>query len=166
MLVIDLLCIFAAYLCALFLHRNKHAVNSTDYIITILLMLFCLLYTLVIDWNRGLFGRGYYVEAIAILKYEVSMVIATGFILFIIKQADMTSRGVYTYFALVNFILTYLAHIAFKKYMRTFYRAGRNSDKVLVVAVSDQIEDVLASIKDDAAWSYEGRRQLPLWIKI
>lgn len=155
LLLIDLVCILGAYVCALFLYRHKHIINTTDYIVGILLMLFCLLYTLVIDWNREFFGRGYYIEAVAILKYELSMVIATGFILFIIKEAGNTSRGVYAYFAIINFVLTYLAHIAFKKYMQTFYRDGRHSDKVLIVTTSDVISKVIADIKNDAAWSYK-----------
>ncbi|MBQ8592552.1 MAG: sugar transferase [Lachnospiraceae bacterium] len=155
LLLIDVLCILGAYVCALFLYRHKHVVNATDYTVGILLMLFCLLYTLVIDWNREFFSRGYYVEAVAILKYELSMIIATGFILFVIKEAGNTSRGVYGYFAIINFVLTYLVHIAFKKYMQTFYRAGRNSDKVLIVTTSELIDKVLADIKKDAAWSYK-----------
>lgn len=155
LLLIDLICILAAYACALFFYRHKHGVNSADYIAGILLMLFCLLYTLVIDWNREFFSRGYYVEAVAILKYEICMVIATGFILFVIKQAGSTSRGVYGFFAIFNFMLTYTAHIIFKKYMQTFYRAGRSSDKVLIVTTSDMLDQVMSDVKQDAAWSYE-----------
>ncbi len=155
LLFIDLFCIFASYAVALLLYRHKHGVNSSDYIVGTLLMLFCLLYTLLIDWNREFFGRGYYIEAVAVLKYEICMVTATGFILFVSKQADGTSRGVYAFFAAVNFLLTYLVHIAFKKYMQTFYRAGRNSDKVLVVTTSDMVGQVLEELKQDAAWSYE-----------
>lgn len=155
LLLIDLLCILAAYAGALFLYRHKHVVTETDYLLCLLLMLFCLLYTLVIDWNRAFFGRGYYVEAVAILKYELSMMIAAGFILFLIKQASNASRGVFGFFAIMNFIFTYIAHTAFKKYMRTFYRASRNSDKVLVVTTSDDVERVLTDIQDDDAWSYQ-----------
>lgn len=155
LLLIDLLCILASYAGALFLYRHKHAVTETDYMLCLLLMLFCLLYTLLMDWNRAFFGRGYYVEAVAILKYECSMIIAAGFILFIIKQAGNTSRGVFGFFAIMNFVFTYLAHIAFKKYMRVFYRASRNSDKVLVVTTSDEIKQVLTDIQDDDAWSYQ-----------
>lgn len=155
LLLIDLLCVLAAYAGALFIYRRRHAVTETDYMLCMLLLLFCLLYTLLMDWNRAFFGRGYYVEAVAILKYECSMIIAAGFILFIIKQAGNTSRGVFGFFAITNFIFTYIAHTAFKKYMRTFYRASRSSDKVLVVTTSDVIEQVLTDIQDDDAWSYQ-----------
>jgi len=155
LLAIDILCILAAYIGALFLYRHKHEVTQTDYLLCLLLMLFCLLYTLVMDWNRTFFGRGYYVEAVAILKYEGSMIIAAGFILFLIKQASNTSRGVFVYFAAMNFVFTYIAHIAFKKYMRTYYRTSRSSDKVLVVTTSDAIGQVLKDIHGDDAWSYQ-----------
>lgn len=155
LLAIDIICILAAYVGALILYSHKHGVTQTDYLLCLLLMLFCLLYTLVIDWNRTFFGRGYYVEAVAIFKYETAMVIAAGFILFLIKQANNASRGVFVFFAVINFIFTYLAHTAFKKYMRTFYRAGRSSDKVLVVTNADAIEQVLKDVHGDDAWSYQ-----------
>ena len=155
LLLIDLFCILAAYAGALWLYRHRHGINSTDYMVGILLMLFCLLYTLVIDWNREFFSRGYYIEAVAVLKYEFSMVVATGFILFIIKQASNTSRGVFIFFSILNAVLTYALHIIFKKYMQIYYKAGRKSDKVLVVTTYDMMEQVLLDIKRDTAWSYE-----------
>jgi len=155
LLAIDIICILAAYVGALILYRHKHGVTQTDYLLCLLLMLFCLLYTLVIDWNRTFFGRGYYVEAVAIFKYDAAMIIAAGFILFLIKQANNTSRVVFGLFAVLNFVLTYFAHLAFKKYMRTYYRASRSSDKVLIVTTSDAIEQVLEDIHSDDAWSYQ-----------
>lgn len=154
LLLIDLACVLGAYIGALFLYGHKHDVNPTDYILWMLLMIFCLLYTLLIDWNREFFGRGYYVEAVAILKYELSMIIAAGFILFLIKQANNTSRGVFVFFAVVNYVFTYIAHIAFKKYMRTFYRESRNSDKVLVVTTSSELESLVNDLRGDESWSY------------
>lgn len=155
LLLIDLVCIILAYGVALILYRHKHTITDTDYMLCLLLMVFCLLYTLMLDWHREFFGRGYYVEAVAILKYELSMVIATGFILFLIKQANNTSRGVFVFFAVMNFVFTYIAHILFKKYMRVFYRASRSSDKVLIVTTKDMVEQVLKDVKGDNAWSYE-----------
>jgi len=155
LLTIDLICILLAYVAALLLYSYKHKVTQTDYLLCLLLMLFCLLYTLVIDWNRTFFGRGYYVEAVAILKYEGAMVLAAGFILFLIKQANNMSRGVFVLFAILNFFFTYLSHIGFKKYMCTFYRAGRNSDKVLIVTTSDVVEKVLKDVHGDDVWSYQ-----------
>ena len=155
LLAIDVLCIVIAYVGALLLYSHKHEVTQTDYLLCLLLILFCLLYTLVIDWNRTFFGRGYYVEAVAIAKYEGAMILAAGFILFLIKQANIMSRGVFVLFAVVNFVLTYLAHIGFKKYMRTYYRASRSSDKVLIVTTSDRVENVFEDIYGDDAWSYQ-----------
>lgn len=155
LLLIDLGCIILAYAAALILYKHKHVVRDTDYMLCLLLMVFCLLYTLMIDWHREFFGRGYYVEAVAILKYELSMVIAAGFILFLIKQANNASRGVFVVFAVANYVFTYIAHVMFKKYMRVFYRASRNSDKVLIVTTKDLAEQVLEDVKDDHAWSYE-----------
>lgn len=155
LLIIDLLCILGAYICALFFYRHVHGLNSTDYMVGSLMLLFCLLYTVMVDWNRGFFERGYYVEAVAVLKYNICMVIAIGFLLFVLKQANNMSRGVYGIFGICNFILTYVFHLAFKKYMRTYYRASRNSDKVLIVTTLDEVTKVMTNIKKDCAWSYE-----------
>ncbi len=155
LLLIDLLCILCAYACALFFYRHVHGLDSTDYLVGSLLMLFCLMYTLVIDWNRDFFERGYYVEAVAVIKYDLSMVIAIGFLLFIFKQANNTSRGVYSIFVVCNYVLTYLSHLAFKNFMSTYYRSSSSSDKVLIVTTLDEVSSVMKDIQKDHAWSYQ-----------
>ena len=157
-LVIDFASIVLSYLLAMFIRfgtiRNADRL-SLHYNVCMYMMLFCLLYSVLIDWNRHFFGRGYYTEFVAVLKYDIIMSIAVGCLLFLTKDAENLSRLTFGYFGVFNLIFTYLLHIAFKRYMVNYYKRSNASDKVLVVTDSEYAEKVLKRIRKEKAWNYE-----------
>ena len=73
LILIDLICVLGAYLTALLLRFGnvQQALNTQlHYTVGVFMMLFCVLYGVMSDWNRGFFKRGFFVEGIAILKYD------------------------------------------------------------------------------------------------
>ena len=107
------------------------------------------------DWNRHFFTRSPYVEAIAIIKYEISMVAFIGFVLYLTQNAQKLSRLFFAYFAVCNFLLTYVAHILFKKFMMNYYKKSNSSDKVMVITDSEYAKDVLKKLIKDKGWNYQ-----------
>ena len=96
-LLIDLLCVVLAYMLALIIRFKSFTSILSDasemgiqlhYNVWVYFMLFCVLYTILMDWNRHFFSRGYYVEGIAILKYEIVMVASIGFVLYLTQNAQ------------------------------------------------------------------------------
>jgi len=163
-LLIDLFCVVLAYILALFMRFQGVAGILNDasemglqlhYNVCVYFMLFCVLYTVLIDWNRHFFSRGYYVEGIAILKYEIVMIASIGFVLYLTQNAQKLSRLFFAYFTICNFVLTYVGHILFKKFMTLYYRRSNSSDKVMVVTDSEFATDVVAKLGKDKAWYYE-----------
>ena len=164
LLLIDLFCVVGAYMIALLL-RFKNFENlrldtveyglQLHYNVCVYFMLFCVLYTIMMDWNRHFFTRSPYVEAIAIIKYEISMVAFIGFVLYLTQNAQKLSRLFFAYFAVCNFLLTYVAHILFKKFMMNYYKKSNSSDKVMVITDSEYAKDVLKKLIKDKGWNYQ-----------
>ena len=164
LLLIDLFCVVGAYVLALFLRFGSYANLVIDtleiglqihYNVCVYFMLFCVLYTIMVDWNRHFFTRSPYVEAIAIFKYEVTMVAFIGFVLYLTQNAQKLSRLFFACFAVCNFVLTYVAHLLFKKFMMRYYKRSNSSDKVMVITDSEYARDVIKKLNKDKGWNYQ-----------
>lgn len=128
---------------------------QVDFVICLLLILFCVLYSFLLDWNHFIFKRGYFEEMMAVLKYTISLTVLLGFSVFLLRQGESFSRLVFGYFAIADAMLTYLTHIALKKYLYHFYKRSTSSDKVMIVTTRECLDSILADIRADAEWSYE-----------
>lgn len=163
-LLIDLLCVVLAYITALLIRFQSFEVAGSNipemglqlhYNICVYFMLFCVLYTVLMDWNRHFFSRGFYVEGIAILKYEFVMIVCIGFMLYLTQYAQKLSRLFFAYYAIGNFILTYIGHMIFKAFMLSYYKKSENSDKVMVITDSEYVKDIVRKLGKDKAWYYQ-----------
>lgn len=158
LILIDLLCVVAAYVTALLLRfGDVHLALSVQvhYTVGIYMMLFSVLYNVMADWNRGFFKRGYFVELIAVFKYDCVMMAAIACIMYITHVAGDYSRLTFGYFAVGNFIYTFVLHSGFKAFILRYYRKSNSSDKVMVVTESDYAEELLTHIIASKPWNYE-----------
>ena len=158
LILIDLLCVIAALATALVLRFGdvqKALSTPVHYTVGIYMMLFSVLYNVMADWNRGFFKRGYFVEFIAIIKYDVVMMAAIACIMYVTHVAGDYSRLTFGFFAVTNLIYTMAAHCAFKAFMLKYYRKSSSSDKVMIVTEADYAEDILKRIKASGSWDYE-----------
>ena len=107
---IEGVCIAISYMLALFTRgiSSSYSLYAQNYLSTVLCILFFhLLAHYLFDWNASFFKRGYYVELIAVLKYNCILVLTLGSFLFVTKFADF-SRLAFLYFFLYNTCLTYI----------------------------------------------------------
>ena len=164
LLLIDLLCVVGTYVLALFIRFGSYANLVIDtleigiqihYNVCVYFMLFCVLYTIMVDWNRHFFSRGVYIEAIATLKYEVTMVAFVACILFLTQNAQKLSRLFFVCFAVCNFMLTFASHMLFKKFMMHYYKKSNSSDKVMVITDSEYAKAVIKKLNKDKGWNYQ-----------
>lgn len=158
LILLDLVSVTLSYLLAILLRfggvRDFFRME-VHYTVFGYLMLFCVLYSVMTEWNRGFFTRGYMVEFIAILKYNIVMGAGIGCLLFLVKIANDFSRLIFGYFAIGNVLITYILHILFKKYMLYFYRNSRSSDKVLIVTQDSCAKSLIERVLKDKAWNYQ-----------
>lgn len=158
LILLDLACVTLSYFFALFLRfGNIRQALSVEVHSTVwgYLMLFCVLYGVFAEWNRGFFKRGYMVEFIAIMKYDVITTATISIVMYFTKIAENFSRLTLGYYVVGNVFITYFLHILFKKYMLNFYRNSRNSDKVMIVTQKDCVNDLVKRVLKDKAWNYQ-----------
>ncbi len=158
LIAIDIVCIVVSYLAAFWLRYHRIGgvrLAERDLLVVLLLVTYCLLFSLMSDWNKGFFARGLLVEFAAVVRYQIGMMVYLALALYLVKLPDTLSRLLYGYFLLTNLTVTYLTHLFFKKFMCRFYRHSSGSDKVLVVTGEKELEQVMENIRKDVTWSYE-----------
>lgn len=158
LLGLECLCIVLSFTLAV-LTRGLEA-SYLSFSRTYITMLACILFFHLLsyylfDWNTNIFRRGYYVEFIAVLKYNVVLILFLSFFLFVTKMSEDFSRLVFVYFFGYNILLTYLGHLLLKKYFTTFYRTSSSSNKVFVITTSPYAESLLEKFSSSTEWSFE-----------
>ena len=157
LILIDLICVAAAYATALVLRFRSVKLalaNPLHYTVGLYLMLLCVLYGVMMDWNRGIFRRGKYREAVAVAKYDFLMMLAILVILYVTRQGSDYSRLTFGYFTIANFIYTYLLQSAFKWFMSNYYNRSRSADQLMIVTEAAYAEEIIKKIKSSKDWNY------------
>lgn len=129
---------------------------SKSYITVIAYILFFhLLSYYLFDWNVNIFKRGYYIELVAVFKYNLVLIFFLSFFLYITKIAEDFSRLMFGYFFCYNILLTYIGHLLLKKYFTTVYRTSAGSSKVFVITTSVYADEVSKKLTTSEEWSFE-----------
>ena len=158
LVLIDMVVVFLSYTLALFIRNIARPYNydtQIHYMGYLYLALFCVLYSVLVEGNREFFSRGYYVEFVAVSKYTISILVVWLMVLFISKQLLSVSRLIYFSFGVINILLTYIAHIVFKKYMLTYYKRSANSDKIMVITLESEAEKTVKRLTEGEDWNYQ-----------
>ncbi len=155
---LECLCIVLSFTLAV-LTRGLEA-SYLSFSRTYITMLACILFFHLLsyylfDWNTNIFRRGYYVELVAVLKYNIVLILFLSFFLFVTKMSEDFSRLVFVYFFGYNILLTYLGHLVLKKYFTSFYRTSSSSNKVFVITTSPYAESLLKKFSSSTEWSFE-----------
>ena len=135
-LIIDILGVVVAYALALFIRFN--IINYEIYpkqfhlMVGAYIVVLCLLYNMFLDANRNFFTRGYYQEFYYTARYTLILVVGLVVVLYLTQQAYAFSRSVYIIFAILNTLITYAAHLLFKKSM---WHAAKNFLKLAAPAL-------------------------------
>jgi len=156
--IIDILAVVLSFMLALAIRftalERTRFVTDREYLVCALVVVASILYGVFTDYNREFFSRGYFVEFVAIVKYELAMLLLLGAIVFLV-QAKFFSRLVFVYFAIADILLTYILHVSFKiVVLKTYERIGI-AEKVLIVTESDLIKPLLKRFEKEKEWCYD-----------
>lgn len=158
LVLIEMCSVMLSYLSALLIRFGDFYVDDHQemyFAYGIFLMVLTLLYSVMTDWNRDFFERGYFKEAIADGKYNIILVLLSSTFLVFTKNADIFARLVMIYFACFNLLLTYIFHICFKEYMLKRYKRSVNSDKLMVITDAKDADRIVTQILEKPHWNYE-----------
>lgn len=158
-LLIDILSVTVSYVLSLYIrfriiHYEEYP-KQFHFMVGAYILVLCLLYNMFLDANRNFFTRGYYQEFYYTVRYTAILVVGLVVVLYLTQQAYAFSRSVYIIFAILNTLITYLAHMAFKKFMWKYYRRSEGADKLLVVAGDADMEKVLGNLIKGSEWYYD-----------
>lgn len=117
--------------------------------VCLVFLLFCTIYSFFIDWNRNFLKRGIFKEFCVVLQYNVLMILVTQTVMYFLKWADVFSRWVMIYFAVINPVLSFLFHMAIKKALKLHYKSDMVKIKVLVITERDMIKEVLEKLESN-----------------
>lgn len=144
-LILDVLAIICSYFLAYFLKFGTfyfYHQKEMYTIVLLLVLLFCVLYTLVVNHSDKFLKRGYLIEFVYITKYIVCLLVGMASILFLTKMAEDYSRLMFGLFIVFSEVLTFLFHILWKKYMKSYYSDERNQIKMLVITEEECAEEL------------------------
>ena len=158
LLGLECLCIILSFTLAVLTRglEESYLTFSRTYITMLACILFFhLLSYYMFDWNTNIFKRGYYVELIAVLKYNSVLILMLSFFLYVSKMSEEFSRLFFVNFCAYNILRTYLGHLLIKKYFTSVYRVSSSSNKVFVITTSDYADDILGRMLNSSEWTYE-----------
>lgn len=117
--------------------------------VCLVFLLFCTIYSFFIDWNRNFLKRNVWKEAYAIIQYNAIMILVTQTIMYFLKWADVFSRLVTVYFAVINIAVSFLIHILIKKAMLFHYSSEITKIKVLVITQRAMEKEVVERLTEN-----------------
>ena len=123
--------------------------------VCLVFLLFCTIYSFFIDWNRNFLRRSILKEIYAVLQYNVLMLLVTQTIMYFLKWADVFSRGVMIYFAIINSVISLLLHLLIKNAMKLHYKSDQSKVKLLVITEKNMIPKVEETLMANLDISYQ-----------
>ena len=123
--------------------------------VCLLLLLVCTIYTFFLDWNRNFIKRKAWKEMMAIVQYEIIMMLGVQPVMYFLKWSDKFSRGVMIIFPIVNILVTFFIHILIKKAVRLHYQSESTRIKVLVITQKNLKQQVLEKLEKELDVSYQ-----------
>ena len=154
----DLIVVCISFILATYIRfGNFRDMNDKEihFQVCLVAVLFCTVYSFFLEWNHQFLKRGFAKEFYAVFKYNAFMILVTQTVMAFMKWSDMFSRLVTVYFAIINFLLSYLVHITIKKIIRMHYNSDMSKIKVLVITQNNLAETVKEKLTRNLDINYE-----------
>ncbi len=154
----DLLCIVIAYVAAILLRYGKFVrVQEPEIhaLVCVFFLLFCTIYSFLLDWNRSFLERGVLVEFVAVLKFNLFMVLGAASVLFMIQRGAAFSRMVWGYFAILDVLVVWLMRLIMKRFLRAYLTSEANLVKIMVITRASVMDKTIAQLREKLDINYE-----------
>lgn len=158
LLFTDLLSIAAAYLLAILMRFHKFSrvmEPELHFLVCICFLLFCTIYSFLLDWNREFLKRGILVEFFAVLKFNIFMFLAVVGFLFVIQRGGEVSRLVIGYFFVLDILLVWLVRLMMKKLLLVFFTSRSNQVKIMIITKDAVMGETVERLRCSLDINYE-----------
>ena len=158
LLFTDLVSISVAYIIAILI--RFHGFRWVDepelhFIGYICFLLFCTVYSFLFDWNREFIKRGTLVEFIAVVKFNIFMVLSLMAFLFLLQRGAGFSRLVMGYFSILDVLIVWSVRIGMKKVLRIYFTSKSNIVKIMIVTKDSVLNKTVSKLKESMDINYE-----------
>ena len=158
LLFMDLVSISVAYLIAILI--RFHGLRWVDepelhFIGYICFLLFCTVYSFMFDWNREFLKRGIFVEFIAVVKFNIFMVLSLMAFLFLLQRGADFSRLVMGYFGILDVFIVWGVRIVMKKVLRIYFTSKSNIVKMMIITKDSVLHKTVSRLKAAVDINYE-----------
>lgn len=146
---IDMVCILVSYLIATYIRynsRNDWGDKTLHYMVCVVFLLFCVIYTFLADWNRDFITRGYMKELGSVLRSVGFITLGSLVVIFFLQWTPILSRFVVGNFIWMNILLTYVARIIFKGILRRHISNDNNVTRVVVISERELMEKTVRTL--------------------
>ncbi len=146
---LDMSCIVASFLIATWMRysgKNDYGDKALHYLVCVLFLLVGTIYTFLADWNRDFISRGFFAEAVSVIRLVTVITVGALVAVFFLKWNMILSRYVILHFIWIEILLTYIVRIVFKKIFRNHVSADNNVVRVVIVAENDLVEDSIRNL--------------------
>lgn len=158
LLFTDLLSITAAYILAILIRFHKFSrvmAPELHFLVCICFLLFCTIYSFLLDWNREFLKRGILVEFLAVFKFNIFMFLAVVGFLFVIQRGSEASRLVIGYFLVLDVLIVWLVRLVMKKVLRAFFTSRSNLVKIMIITKDAVLGQTVERLKEGLDINYE-----------
>lgn len=158
LLFTDLLSITVSYIIAILIRYGKFSrvmEPEVHFLVYVCFLLFCTVYSFLLDWNRDFIKRGIFVEFMAVLKFNIFMALAIASFLFMIRRGELFSRSVWGYFTVFDLIIVWLVRLLMKKVLRAYFTSQSNIVKIMVIAKDAVLDKTVSRLKQNLDIEYE-----------
>ncbi len=158
LLFTDLVSIAVSYTIAILIRYHKFRwVDEPElhFVVCICLLLFCTVYSFLFDWNREFLKRGFLVEFVAVVKFNVFMELAIMAFLFMMQRSAGVSRLVMGYFAVLDVFIVWGVRIGMKKVLRVYFTAKSNIVKIMIITKDSVLDKTVSDLKEAMDINYE-----------
>ena len=158
LLFTDLISIVAAYSIAILIRFKRFRwVDEPElhFMICICFLLFCTVYSFLLDWNREFMKRGAFVEFKAVVKFNLFMALAGMALLFVFQRGFDFSRLVMGYFVVLDVLIVWGVRIGMKKLLRIYFTSKSNIVKIMIITKDSVLNTTVSKLKEAMDINYE-----------
>ena len=158
LLFTDLVSISVAYAIAILIryHKFRRVMEpELHFVVYIGFLLFCTIYSFLLDWNREFLKRGLLVEFIAVVKFNGFMALSVMACLFLLQRGADFSRLVMGYFVILDVVIVWAVRVCMKKALRVYFTSKSNIVKIMIITKDSVMDKTVSRLKEAIDINYE-----------
>ena len=158
LLFTDIVSMTVAYVIAILIRYHKFRwVDEPElhFAGCICFLLFCTVYSFMLDWNREFLKRGLFVEFIAVLKFNIFMALSGMAVLFLLQRGGDFSRLVMGYFFILDVLIIWGVRAGMKKILRIYFTSKSNIVKIMIITKDAVLDKTVSKLKNAMDINYE-----------